>query len=170
MNNHCRKWGRLCALFAGRAVYCFHLMLPTCERSQLSLLKHMSQKHLGWGPDLCLCCGCRAPVFLWSPLEIPVVTAAVCTLLCVQLQKPEASEVDEVDEDLAVIQPAKVYGPKSLVLVSRLDYTEVFRVRYAVVSILHNHYTGLLWPLEYLVTSTPNFLFFKWHNVGPKLV
>ncbi|WP_340581663.1 hypothetical protein, partial [Klebsiella pneumoniae] len=45
-------------------------------------------------------------------------------------QKAEASEADEVDEELAVVQPAKVFAPKSLVLVSRLDYTEVFRVRH----------------------------------------
>ncbi|XP_067346350.1 myotubularin-related protein 5 isoform X5 [Channa argus] len=42
-------------------------------------------------------------------------------------QKAEASEVDEVDEEPAVVQPVKVFAPKSLVLVSRLDYTDVFR-------------------------------------------
>lgn len=46
----------------------------------------------------------------------------------VQLQKAEKSEADEVDEEPAVVQSAQVFAPKSLVLVSRLDYTEVFRV------------------------------------------
>ena len=54
----------------------------------------------------------------------------ISVLLCVRLQKAEASEVDEVDDDLAVVQAAQVFAPKSLVLVSRLDYTEVFRVRH----------------------------------------
>ena len=49
---------------------------------------------------------------------------------CVQLQKAETSEADEVDEEPAVVQSAQVFAPKSLVLVSRLDYTEVFRVRH----------------------------------------
>lgn len=53
----------------------------------------------------------------------------LCVLfLSVQLQKAESSEADEADEELAVVHSAKVYAPKSLVLVSRLDYTEVFRV------------------------------------------
>ena len=51
-------------------------------------------------------------------------------LLSSHLQKSEASEVDEADEEPAVVQPAKIFAPKSLVLVSRLDYTEVFRVRH----------------------------------------
>lgn len=50
-------------------------------------------------------------------------------LLCDQLQKAETSEADEVDEEPAVVQSAQLFAPKSLVLVSRLDYTEVFRVR-----------------------------------------
>lgn len=52
-----------------------------------------------------------------------------CRLPCDQLQKAEASEVDEVDEEPAVVQSAQLFAPKSLVLVSRLDYTDVFRVR-----------------------------------------
>lgn len=56
---------------------------------------------------------------------------ASCDLLflCDQLQKAETSEADEVDEEPAVVQSAQLFAPKSLVLVSRLDYTEVFRVR-----------------------------------------
>lgn len=57
------------------------------------------------------------------------MTVVISLLLCVQLQKAKPSEVDEVDEEPAVVQSAQVFAPKSLVLVSRLDYTEVFRVR-----------------------------------------
>lgn len=48
---------------------------------------------------------------------------------CDQLQKAETSEADEVDEEPAVVRSTQLFTPKSLVLVSRLDYTEVFRVR-----------------------------------------
>lgn len=35
----------------------------------------------------------------------------------------------EGEEDSGLIQPAEVFAPKSLVLVSRLDYPEIFRVK-----------------------------------------
>lgn len=57
------------------------------------------------------------------------ISLGTCRLPCDQLQKAEASEVDEVDEEPAVVQSAQLFAPKSLVLVSRLDYTDVFRVR-----------------------------------------
>ena len=40
----------------------------------------------------------------------------------------EADGEDEVDEEDGLIQPAQVFAPKSLILVSRLDYPEIFRV------------------------------------------
>ena len=41
----------------------------------------------------------------------------------------EADGEDEVDEEEdGLIQPAQVFAPKSLILVSRLDYPEIFRV------------------------------------------
>ena len=52
------------------------------------------------------------------------------------MQKAEASEADE-DEVPGVLQPAQVFAPKSLVLVSRLDHTEVFRVGHT-----HTHHIG----------------------------
>lgn len=58
---------------------------------------------------------------------------------CDQLQKAETSEADEVDEEPAVVQSTQLFAPKSLVLVSRLDYTEVFRVR----THLHYNYSAL---------------------------
>lgn len=50
-------------------------------------------------------------------------------LLNVQLQKAETSEADEADEEPTVIQSTQVFTPKSLVVVSRLDHIEVFRVQ-----------------------------------------
>uniref|UniRef100_A0A8C3GC36 SET binding factor 1 n=1 Tax=Cyclopterus lumpus TaxID=8103 RepID=A0A8C3GC36_CYCLU len=65
-----------------------------------------------------------------------------------QLQA-EASEVDEADEVLAVVQPAQVFAPKSLVLVSRLDHTEVFRNCLGLIYTVH--VDGLTVPLETVV-------------------
>lgn len=59
------------------------------------------------------------PLFFFSPLF--------------QLQKAETSEADDADEQPAVVQSAEVFAPKSLVLVSRLDHTEVFKVRYSTI-------------------------------------
>uniref|UniRef100_A0A8C3B2E5 SET binding factor 1 n=1 Tax=Cyclopterus lumpus TaxID=8103 RepID=A0A8C3B2E5_CYCLU len=61
----------------------------------------------------------------------------------------EASEVDEADEVLAVVQPAQVFAPKSLVLVSRLDHTEVFRNCLGLIYTVH--VDGLTVPLETVV-------------------
>ncbi|XP_034019214.1 myotubularin-related protein 5 isoform X3 [Thalassophryne amazonica] len=66
-----------------------------------------------------------------------------------QLQKAEASEVDEVDEEPAVIHPAQVFAPKSLVLVSRLDYTEVFRNCLGLIYTVH--VDSLSAPLETVI-------------------
>ncbi|XP_042367466.1 myotubularin-related protein 5 isoform X2 [Plectropomus leopardus] len=66
-----------------------------------------------------------------------------------QLQKAEASEADEVDEELAVVQQAQVFAPKSLVLVSRLDYTEVFRNCLGLIYTVH--VDGLSVPLETVI-------------------
>ncbi|XP_028304416.1 myotubularin-related protein 5 isoform X2 [Gouania willdenowi] len=70
-----------------------------------------------------------------------------------QLQKAEASEADEADEEPAIVQSAKVFAPKSLVLVSRLDYTEVFRNCLGLIYTVH--IDGLSFPLE---TVTGNLL------------
>uniref|UniRef100_UPI0037E93FF4 myotubularin-related protein 5 isoform X3 n=1 Tax=Semicossyphus pulcher TaxID=241346 RepID=UPI0037E93FF4 len=66
-----------------------------------------------------------------------------------QLQKAEASEVDEVDEEPAVVQSAQVFAPKSLVLVSRLDYTEVFRNCLGLIYTVH--VDSLSVPLETVI-------------------
>lgn len=39
-----------------------------------------------------------------------------------------AEDVDEEEEEDGLIQPAQIFAPKSLILVSRLDYPEIFRV------------------------------------------
>ncbi|XP_076006714.1 myotubularin-related protein 5 isoform X3 [Genypterus blacodes] len=61
----------------------------------------------------------------------------------------KASEVDEADEEPAVIRPAQVFGPKSLVVVSRLDYTEVFRNCLGLIYTVH--VDSLSAPLETVV-------------------
>ncbi|XP_068442226.1 myotubularin-related protein 5 isoform X2 [Clinocottus analis] len=66
-----------------------------------------------------------------------------------QLQKAEASEADEADDELAVVQLAQVFAPKSLVLVSRLDYTEVFRNCLGLIYTVH--VDGLTVPMETVV-------------------
>ncbi|KAM9704743.1 myotubularin-related protein 5 isoform 1-T1 [Menidia menidia] len=64
-------------------------------------------------------------------------------------QKSEASEADEADEEPSVVQSAKVFAPKSLVLVSRLDYTEMFR---NCLGLIHTiHVDGLTVPLETVI-------------------
>ncbi|KAM7377879.1 hypothetical protein PAMA_013004 [Pampus argenteus] len=66
-----------------------------------------------------------------------------------ELQKAEASEVDEVDDELAVVQPAQVFAPKSLVVVSRLDYTEVYRNCLGLIYTVH--VDDLSVPLETVI-------------------
>uniref|UniRef100_A0A3Q3GVL5 SET binding factor 1 n=1 Tax=Labrus bergylta TaxID=56723 RepID=A0A3Q3GVL5_9LABR len=58
-------------------------------------------------------------------------------------------QVDEVDEEPAVVQSAQVFAPKSLVLVSRLDYTEVFRNCLGLIYTVH--VDSLSVPLETVV-------------------
>uniref|UniRef100_A0A6Q2XD78 SET binding factor 1 n=1 Tax=Esox lucius TaxID=8010 RepID=A0A6Q2XD78_ESOLU len=65
-----------------------------------------------------------------------------------QLQKAETSEVDE-DEVPGLIQPAQVFAPKSLVLVSRLDHTEVFRNCLGLIYTVH--VDSLSVPLETVI-------------------
>ncbi|XP_056131737.1 myotubularin-related protein 5 isoform X2 [Lampris incognitus] len=65
-----------------------------------------------------------------------------------QLQKAEASEVDE-DEEPGVDQPAHIFAPKSLVLVSRLDHTEVFRNCLGLIYTVH--VDSLTVPLETVI-------------------
>ncbi|XP_055367536.1 myotubularin-related protein 5 isoform X2 [Betta splendens] len=66
-----------------------------------------------------------------------------------QLQKVGTSEADEADEEPAVVQPAKVFAPKSLVLVSRLDYTEVYRNCLGLIYAVHVDCLSV--PLETVV-------------------
>ncbi|KAM4615103.1 myotubularin-related protein 5 isoform 2-T2 [Polymixia lowei] len=65
-----------------------------------------------------------------------------------QLQKAEPSEVDE-DEEPGGVQPAQVFAPKSLVLVSRLDHTEVFRNCLGLIYTVH--IDSLSVPLETVI-------------------
>ncbi|XP_077450560.1 myotubularin-related protein 5 isoform X2 [Stigmatopora argus] len=64
-------------------------------------------------------------------------------------QKAQVGDLDEVDEEPAIIQPAQVFAPKSLVLVSRLDHTDVFRNCLALVYTVH--VDALTVPLETVI-------------------
>lgn len=54
-----------------------------------------------------------------------------------QLQKAKANETDEADEEPTVVPAVQVFAPKSLVLVSRLDHTEVFKVHCSTLPIIN---------------------------------
>uniref|UniRef100_H3CDS5 UDENN domain-containing protein n=1 Tax=Tetraodon nigroviridis TaxID=99883 RepID=H3CDS5_TETNG len=66
-----------------------------------------------------------------------------------QLQKAETSEADEAAEKPAVVQSPQVFAPKSLVLVSRLDHTEVFKNCLSLIYTVH--VDGLSVPLETVI-------------------
>ncbi|XP_043092283.1 myotubularin-related protein 5 isoform X1 [Puntigrus tetrazona] len=65
-----------------------------------------------------------------------------------QLQKGEPSEADE-DDSPDMLQPAQLYAPRSLVLVSRLDHTEVFRNCLSLIYTVH--VDGLTVPMETVI-------------------
>ncbi|KAI1882525.1 hypothetical protein AGOR_G00251650 [Albula goreensis] len=63
-------------------------------------------------------------------------------------QKSLTSEADE-DDDPGIIQPAQLFAPKSLVLVSRLDHADVFRNCLGLIYTVH--IDGLNVPMETLI-------------------
>uniref|UniRef100_A0AAY4EDI7 SET binding factor 1 n=1 Tax=Denticeps clupeoides TaxID=299321 RepID=A0AAY4EDI7_9TELE len=65
-----------------------------------------------------------------------------------QLQRAEPCEADE-DETPREVQTSHLYAPKSLVLVSRLDHTEVFRNCLSLIYTVH--VDGLSVPLETVI-------------------
>ncbi|MEQ2191063.1 ARS-binding factor 1, partial [Xenoophorus captivus] len=66
-----------------------------------------------------------------------------------QLKKTETGDADEADEEPTVVQTAKVFAPKSLVVVSRLDYTEAFRNCLGLIYTVH--VDSLSTPLETVI-------------------
>ncbi len=85
-------------------------------------------------------------------------------LLCVQLQKGEPSEADE-DDSPDVLQPAQLYAPKSLVLVSRLDHAEVFRVRGTHTNQNSDFFfISKMFNLVIIISSSIVFMFFTKNN------
>ncbi|XP_068116475.1 myotubularin-related protein 13 isoform X1 [Hyperolius riggenbachi] len=69
----------------------------------------------------------------------------------INLQGSKRSHSDGDDEDSGLIQPAQVFAPKSLVLVSRLDYAEIFR---ACLGLIYTVYVDSLnISLENLVAN-----------------
>ncbi|TKS70186.1 Myotubularin-related protein 13 SET-binding factor 2 [Collichthys lucidus] len=66
----------------------------------------------------------------------------------------DGDEDEEAEED-GLIQPAQVFAPKSLILVSRLDYPEIFRGCLGLVYTVH--IDSLNFPLEGLVANLFTF-------------
>ncbi|XP_030577789.1 myotubularin-related protein 13 [Archocentrus centrarchus] len=67
----------------------------------------------------------------------------------------DGDEDEEAEED-GLIQPAQVFAPKSLILVSRLDYPEIFR---GCLGLIYTVYIdSLSFPLEGLVANLFAFL------------
>ncbi|XP_061598974.1 myotubularin-related protein 13 isoform X2 [Cololabis saira] len=66
----------------------------------------------------------------------------------------DGDEDEEAEED-SLIQPAQVFAPKSLILVSRLDYLEIFRGCLGLIYTVH--IDSLSFPLEGLVTNLFTF-------------
>uniref|UniRef100_A0A4W5P668 SET binding factor 2 n=1 Tax=Hucho hucho TaxID=62062 RepID=A0A4W5P668_9TELE len=61
------------------------------------------------------------------------------------------TDADEDEEEDGLIQPAQVFAPKSLILVSRLDYPEIFR---GCLGLIYTVYVDSLpFPLEGLVSN-----------------
>uniref|UniRef100_A0A673CTB2 SET binding factor 2 n=1 Tax=Sphaeramia orbicularis TaxID=375764 RepID=A0A673CTB2_9TELE len=79
---------------------------------------------------------------------------------CLTFYEAESIEADgdedeEAEED-GLIQPAQVFAPKSLILVSRLDYPEIFRGCLGLIYTVH--IDSLSFPLEGLVANLFTFL------------
>uniref|UniRef100_A0AAQ6A780 SET binding factor 2 n=1 Tax=Amphiprion ocellaris TaxID=80972 RepID=A0AAQ6A780_AMPOC len=76
--------------------------------------------------------------------------------LQVRLIEADGDEEDEEEEEDGLIQPAQVFAPKSLILVSRLDYPEIFR---GCLGLIYTVYIdSLSFPLEGLVANLFAFL------------
>ncbi|XP_076011746.1 myotubularin-related protein 13 isoform X2 [Genypterus blacodes] len=78
----------------------------------------------------------------------------------VNLQVSKNMEADEDEDEEAeedsLIQPAQVFAPKSLILVSRLDFPEIFR---GCLGLIYTVYIdSLSFPLEVLVANLFTFL------------
>uniref|UniRef100_A0A671RR09 Myotubularin-related protein 5-like n=1 Tax=Sinocyclocheilus anshuiensis TaxID=1608454 RepID=A0A671RR09_9TELE len=71
-----------------------------------------------------------------------------CFTFWKSVENPQPSEADE-DDSPDVLQPAQLYAPKSLVLVSRLDHTEVFRNCLSLIYTVH--VDGLTVPMETVI-------------------
>uniref|UniRef100_A0A8D0ALG5 SET binding factor 2 n=1 Tax=Sander lucioperca TaxID=283035 RepID=A0A8D0ALG5_SANLU len=72
---------------------------------------------------------------------------------CLTFHEAEVN-LQEAEED-GLIQPAQVFAPKSLILVSRLDYPEIFRGCLGLIYTVH--IDSLSFPLEGLVASLFTF-------------
>uniref|UniRef100_A0A8C6SZ03 SET binding factor 2 n=1 Tax=Neogobius melanostomus TaxID=47308 RepID=A0A8C6SZ03_9GOBI len=72
-----------------------------------------------------------------------------------QVSLDDGDEDEEAEEEDGLIQPAEVFTPKSLILVSRLDYPEIFR---GCLGLIYTVYIDSLnFPLEGLVANLFTF-------------
>ncbi|KFZ68561.1 Myotubularin-related protein 13, partial [Podiceps cristatus] len=67
---------------------------------------------------------CSCLTFYEAEINLQVKTLQKVT----KIQEKGTKEI-EGEEESGLIPPAEVFAPKSLVLVSRLDYPEIFRVK-----------------------------------------
>uniref|UniRef100_A0A672IKR0 SET binding factor 2 n=1 Tax=Salarias fasciatus TaxID=181472 RepID=A0A672IKR0_SALFA len=76
---------------------------------------------------------------------------------CLTFHEAEVNlQVNEEEEEDGLIQPAQVFAPKSLILVSRLDHPEIFR---GCLGLIYTVYIDSLnFPLEGLVANLFTFL------------
>uniref|UniRef100_A0A673MSC0 Myotubularin-related protein 13-like n=1 Tax=Sinocyclocheilus rhinocerous TaxID=307959 RepID=A0A673MSC0_9TELE len=74
-----------------------------------------------------------------------------CSCLTFFEAEVNLQDVDEEEEEDGLIQPAQIFAPKSLILVSRLDYPEIFR---GCLGLIYTVYIdSLSVPLEGLVAN-----------------
>uniref|UniRef100_A0A8C1KWM5 SET binding factor 2 n=1 Tax=Cyprinus carpio TaxID=7962 RepID=A0A8C1KWM5_CYPCA len=74
-----------------------------------------------------------------------------CSCLTFFEAEVNLQDVDEEEEEDGLIQPAQIFAPKSLILVSRLDYPEIFR---GCLGLIYTVYIdSLSFPLEGLVAN-----------------
>ncbi|CAL8243685.1 unnamed protein product [Lota lota] len=100
----------------------------------------------------------RAPTFFTVVLTDIDSDRHYCSCLTffeaeVNLQGSKAIDADgdEDEEEDGMVQPAQVFAPKSLILVSRLDYPEIFR---GCLGLIYTVYIdSLSFPLEGLVAN-----------------
>uniref|UniRef100_A0A4W5P651 SET binding factor 2 n=1 Tax=Hucho hucho TaxID=62062 RepID=A0A4W5P651_9TELE len=94
----------------------------------------------------------KAPTFFTVVLTDIDSDRHYCSCLTFyEAEGTKTTDADEDEEEDGLIQPAQVFAPKSLILVSRLDYPEIFR---GCLGLIYTVYVDSLpFPLEGLVSN-----------------